>query len=144
MSGLDYSSVVKELARHMGLAQIDLQKTPELEIDGVAVALSGGSDAQGAWMQGAALVATLGRHRFSDRLGELLLQANTLGPATQGATFGMDFNSGHIVLARRLALDTPVRRLAVEWCRLAQAASAWAAAIENGTESDYAAGGTEK
>ncbi|MOA38662.1 Tir chaperone protein (CesT) [compost metagenome] len=61
----------------------------------------------------------------------LLLQANTLGPATGGATLGLQNAADDIVLASVHPLDTPPAALARACRTLVERAAIWAAAVHH-------------
>lgn len=132
MSEARYHCALADLATHIGLDAPALADRQELVIDGTAIALKYVDDGLGGAMQGACRVAAQSLPADPPAsLLALLLQANTLGPATRGATFGLQ-QSGHLVLASRQPLDLPPERLAQAWRDLAEASSAWAIAIDQG------------
>lgn len=134
MSQERYEIALAELAQDIGLDAAALAKYQELVIDGIAIAISYEPDEMGGSMQGACYVGTdpLPVDASSDAL-QLLLQANTLGAATLGATLGLQ-RSGRLVLSRREPLDAPPARLARAWGELADASTRWAGALEQDLE----------
>lgn len=129
-----YEIALAELAQDIGLDAAALVKFQELIIDGVAIALSYEPDEMGGCMQGACYVGTepLPVDASSELLRQLL-RANCLGPATSGATLGLQ-RSGRLVMSRREPLDTPPECLARAWGELADTSALWAAAVEQGLE----------
>ncbi len=134
MSQERYEIALAELAEDIGLDAAGLLTYQELIIDGIAIALSYEPDEMGGTMQAACYVGadTVAVNASSDVL-RLLLQVNTQGPATLGATLGLQ-RSGRMVLSRREPLDSPPDRLARAWGELATASALWADALENGLE----------
>lgn len=129
-----YDIALAELAEDIGLDAAALAKYQELIIDGVAIALSYESDELGGAMQGACYIGTDPVPvDASPALLRVLLQANTLGHSTLGATLGLQ-RSGRLVLSRREPLDTPPARLAHAWGELADASARWAVALDQGLE----------
>ncbi|WP_423455461.1 type III secretion system chaperone [Ottowia sp. VDI28] len=132
MSQERYEIALAELAQDIGLDAAALTQYQELIIDGVAIALSYEPDSMGGSMQGACYVGTEPLPvNAAPELLKLLLQVNTLGPATSGATLGLQ-RSGRLVLSRREPLDAPPNRLAIAWGELADASARWAEALERG------------
>ncbi|WP_028605268.1 type III secretion system chaperone [Ottowia thiooxydans] len=129
-----YEIALADLAQDIGLDGSALAQYEELVIDGVAIALSYEADEMGGSMQGACYVGTdpLSVDASSNLL-RVLLQANTLGAPTLGATLGLQ-RSGRLVLSRREPLDAPPDRLARVWGELADASARWAIALEEGLE----------
>ncbi len=132
MSEARYHAALADLAIHIGVDAPALAERQELVIDGAAIALAYVDDGLGGAMQGACRVGAQPLPAEPPAgLLPLLLQANTLGPATRGATLGLQ-QSGHLVLASRQPLDLPPERLAQAWRDLAETSTAWAAAIDQG------------
>lgn len=132
MSEARYHTALADLAVHIGVDAAALAARQELIIDGAAIALAYVDDGLGGAMQGACRVGAQPLPAEPPAgLLPLLLQANTLGPATRGATLGLQ-RSGHLVLASRQPLDQPSERLAQAWRDLAEVAAGWATAIDQG------------
>ena len=129
-----YEIALTELAQDIGLDPVALVKYQELIIDGVAIALSFEPDEMGGSIQGACYVGvdSLAENTSSNVL-KLLMQANTLGPATGGAALGLQ-RTGRLVLSRREPLDTPPGRLAQVWGELSDASTRWANAMGHDIE----------
>ncbi len=134
MSQERYDLALADLARDIGLDAAALTKYQELVIDEIPIALSYEPDEMGGAMQGACYVGTESISvDASAELLQILLQANTLGPATFRATLGMQ-RSGRLVMSRRMPLDTPPERLAFALGELADASALWAQALDEGLE----------
>ncbi|MGE8657679.1 MAG: type III secretion system chaperone [Achromobacter sp.] len=132
MSEERYHTALADLATHIGVPATALAARQELVIDGIAIALAYVDDGLGGAMQGACRIGTQPLPADPPAgLLPLLLQANTLGPATRGATLGLQ-QSGHLVLASRQPLDQPSARLAQAWRDLAEVSAAWATALDQG------------
>ncbi|MET4580085.1 type III secretion system chaperone [Ottowia thiooxydans] len=129
-----YDIALAELAQDIGLDAAALARYEELIIDGVAIALSYEPDEMGGSMQGACYVGTESLPvDASPELLRVLLQGNTLGAPTLGATLGLQ-RSGRLVLSRREPLDAPPSRLTNAWGELADASARWAEALDQGLE----------
>lgn len=63
------------------------------------------------------------------QLLHVLLQANTLGAPTQGATLGLLSSRDAVVLAKRIALDSSAQRAARTCLDLAAMSILWAAVL---------------
>lgn len=136
MSEQRYHTALADLAHHIGMDGQALGTHQELVIDGAAIALAYVDDGLGGAMEGACRVG--GHPLPADPPAGLLpwlLQANTLGPATRGATLGLQ-QSGHLVLARRMPLDVAPEALARAWRDLAEVSVQWGAAIDQGLGGD--------
>lgn len=129
MADGQYHAALTELAMHAGDEPERLLATQELIIDGVGVNFSFVQDELGGAIQGACLVTTVIPEKPIELL-RVLLQASTLGPSTGGATFGLKSQDTHLILARRMPLDTPPDVCAKAWRDLAESATRWASAIE--------------
>lgn len=136
MSEERYHAALADLAHHIGVDGQALAAHQELVIDGTAIALACVNDGLGGAIEGACRVGAQPLPADPPAgLLPMLLQANTLGPATRGGTLGLQ-QSGHLVLARRLPLDTAPEGLARAWRDLADASVQWAAAIDQGLGDD--------
>lgn len=139
MSEERYLAALADLAVNIGVDAQALAARQELIIDGAAIALAYVDDGLGGAMQGACRIGAQPLPADPPAtLLPLLLQANTLGPATRGATLGLQ-QSGHLVLASRQPLDLPADRLAQAWRDLAESSAQWAAAIDQGLGRDAGA-----
>ncbi|MCD2511727.1 type III secretion system chaperone [Comamonas endophytica] len=119
-----YALLLQGLAAQAGLDAGQLLASEEIVIDGVAVALS----QAGACLQCVCEVAQLPLEPPQELL-HLLLQANTLGAPTRGATLGLLASRDALVLARRIPLDSSAQ-LAARTCRdLAAMSVLWAAVL---------------
>lgn len=124
MNSPTYARMLKALAAQAGLDAEQLLRDEEMAIDGAVIVLS---------QAGNALQCVCEVLRLPDapsaQLLQLLLQANTLGRPTQGSTLGVLAQSGALVLAQRVPLDTP-GVVAARTCReMAALSVAWARAL---------------
>ena len=135
MSQERYQLALEDFARDVGLDVAALARYQEIVIDEIPIALSYEPDEMGGSIQGACYVGTdpIPVDASIDLL-QILLQANTLGAPTGGATLGMQ-RSGRLVLSRREPLDSPPARLARVWSELSAASTLWAQAFEEDLES---------
>lgn len=125
MSTLEaYQALLQAFAAQEGLDPAHLLDSEEIVIDGLVVALSHA----GADLQCMCEVAPLPPHPTEDLL-LLLLQANTLGAPTQGATLGLLGSRDTLVLAARIPLDSSAQRVAHTCLDLAAMSVLWAAML---------------
>ncbi len=119
-----HAALLEAMAAQAGLDAAELLAQQEIVIDGVVIVLS----AADAALECVCEVATLAREPAPAQW-RWLLQANTLGPATWGATLGLLGSPDALVLGQRVPLDAPVD-VAIRTCRdLAAAALAWRALL---------------
>jgi hypothetical protein len=123
-----YRAALTALALEVGLDAQDLNKEQTLIVGDVALSLSLTEDTGGGAIQCACKVGPLPPQSPVSAL-RLLLQANTLGPSTAGATFGLQHSADDLVLEQRHPLDMPPAALARACRAQAEAALLWAAAI---------------
>lgn len=121
-----YEALLHGLAAQAGLDARALLASEELVIDGVVIVLSpAGSDLQ--------CICEVGRLPAAPAPAvlQMLLQANTLGRPTRGATLGLSGDS--VLLAMRIPLESPAA-LAVQACRdLAAISLLWGALLVQAT-----------
>ncbi|MCT9812366.1 type III secretion system chaperone [Acidovorax sp. Be4] len=123
-----YRAALAALALEIGVDAQALAVREELVIDGIPVGLSRVQRAGGDAIQGACKIGLLPRQP-SVALLRLLLQANTQGRATGGATLGLQHAADELVLASVHPLDTPPAALARGCRTLVEVAAVWAAAV---------------
>lgn len=115
-----YLTMLAALATHAGLDAEQLQERQELLIDDTVVVLSRAGDALECFCE----VATFA-HEPTAAQWQLLLQANTLGRPTQGATLGLLSSRDALLLGKRIPLDAPVAVAARACLDLAAMCLAW-------------------
>jgi hypothetical protein len=128
-----YKVALHDLAVEIGVDTAELIERQELIVDGTSIAFSLANDALGGSVVSACRVGPLPPNP-SAKLMRLILQANTLGDPTLGATFGLQHSGEYLVLARRDALDTPAARLSRACNNLASMASLWTNALSRGLD----------
>lgn len=128
-----YHEALAALALEIGLDPGDLAEREELVIDAVAV---GFSARRHAGAQGIEMVCKVGPLPQPPSLSllRLLLQANTLGFVTAGATLGLQHNADALVLASLHPLNMPPVALARACRTLAETAAVWLLAIDQGLD----------
>ncbi|MGB5807217.1 CesT family type III secretion system chaperone [Castellaniella sp.] len=120
-----YENAVKDLAVHVGVDAAALLRSGELTIDGVPVGLALESETEAEpVIQVFCPVGTVPEDGASHVRRELL-RANAFGLGTEGATFGMQQNTGKVVLAQRLGAGAGAQALARTMRHLAGLALAW-------------------
>ena len=129
MADEQYQAALTALGVYVGYEPERLLSTQKLVIDGVRVSFSFVQDELGGAIQGECLVTQVIPDKPIELL-RVLLQASTLGSSTGGATFGLNSMDTHLILARRIPLDTPIDVCAKAWRDLAENATLWASAIE--------------
>ncbi len=112
------------LAAEAGLDAAQLLENQEISVDGVIVVLSHVGDA----LQLVCEVAQLPPEPAPELL-QLLLQANTLGKATQGSTLGLGSRGDLLMLAQRVPLHACATLAARTCLHLAAMAVVWAVAL---------------
>lgn len=136
-SDAPYRAALAALALEIGVDAEALAAREELVIDGVPIGLSRVERAGGIAIQAACKIGPL-PPRPPVALLRLLLQANTLGPATGGATLGLQNAADDMVLASVHPLDTPPAALARACRTLFEVAAIWASALENSQDQPVA------
>lgn len=126
-----YRAALAALALEIGVDAQALAAREELVIDGIAVGLSRVKRAGGDAIQGVCKIGLLPRQP-SVALLRLLLQANTLGRATGGATLGLQHAADDLVLASVHPMDTPPAALARGCRTLVEVVAVWAEALDKG------------
>ncbi len=129
-----YRAALTALALEITVDAQALAVREELVIDGIAVGLSRVKRAGGDAVQAACKIGLLPLQP-SVALLRLLLQANTLGRATGGATLGLQHAADELVLASVHPLDTPPAALARACRTLVEVAAIWAVAVDQGQPS---------
>lgn len=129
-----YRAALAALAFEIGIDAQALAASEELVIDGLPVGLSRVKRAGGDAIQAACKIGPLPAQPPVALL-RLLLQANTLGRATGGATLGLQHAADDIVLASVHPLDTPPAALARACRTLVEVAAIWAVAVDQGQSS---------
>lgn len=119
-----YRALLQAFAEQEGLDPAQLLDSEEIVIDGLVIALS----QAGAALQCMCEVAPLPLQPTEDLL-QLLLQANTLGAPTQGATLGLLGGRDVLVLAKRIPLESSAELVARTCLDLAAMAVLWAAML---------------
>jgi len=128
-----YTTALHDLAVEIGVNPADLIQRQELIVDETPIAFSFANDALGGSVLSACRVGPL-PPTPPPQLMRLLLQGNTLGEPTRGATVGLQHSGEYLILARRDALDTPATRLSRACNNLAHMASAWTNTITRGLD----------
>lgn len=123
-----YREALDMLAREIGLDARALAVHDELVVNGVPVVFSLVRRTGAHVVQMACKVGPLPPHPSLSLL-RLLLQANTLGAATGGATLGLQNCADDIVLVSEHPLDTPQVALARACRTLAEMATVWSDAL---------------
>lgn len=126
-----YREALAALAVDIGVDPQALAERQELLVDGIVLAFFPVQRAGTPAIQLACKVGSLPPQPPPSLL-RLLLQANTLGAATGGATLGLQHGADDLVLASAHALDTPAPALARACRALTDAAAAWSAALQRG------------
>lgn len=140
-SHTSYHQALATLALDIGVDPQALAERQELLINGIALAFFPIRRAGVPAMEMACKVGPL-PPRPPLALLQLLLQANTLGAATGGATLGLQHAADELVLASVHALDTPASALARACRVMAEAADLWIEAVERGLAQPAAAAAT--
>lgn len=125
----NYRAALAALALEIGVNAQALTASEELVVDGLAIALSLVERAGGGAIQVACKIGPLPQQAPLALL-RLLLQANTLGATTGGATLGLQHAADDIVLTSAHPLDTPPVALARACRTLVEVAAIWAVALE--------------
>ncbi len=125
----NYRAALAALALEIGLDALALTAREELVVDGLAIALSWVKRAGGGAIQVACKIGPLPQ-QAPVALLRLLLQANTLGATTGGATLGLQHAADDIVLASVYPLETPPVALARACRTLVEVAAIWSVALE--------------
>ncbi|KKB64221.1 hypothetical protein WM40_06920 [Robbsia andropogonis] len=128
-----YVGALKALALEIGADAEALTACQTLVVGNVILTFSPTEDAGATTIQCACKIGPLPPEPSIDLL-RLLLQANTLGPATAGATFALQLGADELVLEQRHSVDTPPAMLARACRNQAEAALAWAPALTHGTQ----------
>lgn len=131
MTNETYREALAALALEIGVDAQALADQQALVVDGVTLGLAHVQTPGGEGIQVACKVGPLPPNATAETL-RLLLQANTLGPVTAGATVGLQHGADDVVLARRHPLDTPPAALARACQAQSQVATLWAAALAQG------------
>lgn len=126
-----YHQALAALALDIGVDPQAFSEYQELLVDGIALAFFPIRRAGVPAIQLACKVGPLPPQPPLALL-RLLLQANTLGAATGGATLGLQHTADDVVLVSAHALDTPAPALARACRLLVEAAGIWMAALERG------------
>lgn len=129
-----YRAALAALAFEIGVDSQALAAREELVIDGLPVGLSRVKRAGGDAIQAACKIGPLPAQP-SVALLRLLLQANTLGRATGGATLGLQHAADELVLASAHPLGTPPAALARACRTLVEVAAIWAVVVDQGQSS---------
>jgi len=121
----DYENALKNLAAHVGVDEAALLRSGELTIDGVPVGLSlePGTEAEPV-IQVFCPVGMIPQDG-ADHVHRELLRANAFGVGTGGATFGVQKNTGRVVLAQRLKAESGAQALARTMRHLAGLVQVW-------------------
>jgi hypothetical protein len=128
-----YTAALHDLAVEIGVDAAEFIERQELIVDGASISFSLAKDTLGGSVISACRVGPLPANP-SPELLRFILQANTLGEPTSGATFGMQHAGEYLVLARHDALDTPAARLSRACNKLASMAAVWTTAITRGLD----------
>lgn len=126
-----YTAALHDFAVEIGVDAGEFIERQELIVDGTSIAFSLAKDTLGGSIVSACRVGPLPADPGPELL-RFILQANTLGEPTAGATFGMQHAGEYLVLARHDALDTPTAQLSKTCNKLATMASLWTNTITQG------------
>lgn len=136
-----YHAAIAALALEIGLDPQGLAECEELIIDGIPVAFRASRHAGVQGMEMACKVGPLTQQPLP--VLRLLLQANTLGFITGGATLGLQHGADDVVLASAHPLGTPPAALARACRMLTDIAGTWSAVLQqNFAQADPAPGDT--
>lgn len=131
LNPMTYREALAALALEIGVDPDAFAEREELLVNDVALAFSAVQRTGTPAIQVACRIGSLSSQPPLPLL-RLLLQANTLGAATGGATLGLQQATDDLVLSSVHALETPAPALA-RVCRvLVEAATLWTSALERG------------
>ena len=122
-----YENALMNLAAHIGVDGAALLRSGELTIDGVPVGLILEPETETEADPVIQVFCPVGTVP-EDGAGHVrreLLRANAFGLGTEGATFGMQQNTGKVVLAQRLGVEAGAQTLARTMRHLAVLALIW-------------------
>lgn len=120
-----YENALMDLATHIGVDGAALLRSGELTIDGVPVGLVLEPETEAEPVIQVFCPAGTVPEDGASHVRRELLRANAFGLGTEGATFGMQQNTGKVVLAQRLGVEAGAQTLARTMRHLAVLALIW-------------------